>query len=491
MTGDLFFYVNGKPFRVSHGEAFDTLSSFLRSRLGATGTKIVCEEGDCGACSVLVGRPDGDVLTYRPLDSCILFLHQINGAHVITVEGLKIAGLHPVQSAMIRCHGAQCGFCTPGFVVAMSTMYETGTEVTEKTVRDAVTGNLCRCTGYEPIIKAGLSVDPASVKRLNELYPPQPMAGELRDHARTSLLLESGERKFFAPVSIDEAVRFRQENPTTVVVQGGTDLVVQHNKRGLDPAIRMTLANIPSLAEHRLENGLLAVGATVSLTTLEDFFKNRVPQFHHILKLFGAPQIKHAGTLAGNIANASPIADTVPFLYVMDAQLELSGTAGTRLVPLQSFYLAYKVLDLKPGEIITRIFIPLPEPASSESIDGRDGEVLRLYKVSRRRNLDISTVTAAIRMNVHGGRMSDVRIVFGGVGPMVIRVPRTEASLTGRDFSLEALRDAGEVAREEIRPIDDVRGSAEFRRTLAANLLLKFYYESSGSRTTEGLQAFA
>lgn len=471
MDGSVFFFVNGKPYRISGPAVFETVANFLRYRLCATGTKIVCEEGDCGACSVMVGRIDGEELVYRPINACIQFLYQINGTHVVTVEGLgSSSSLHPVQEAMVECHGAQCGYCTPGFVVAMCAMYESEVPPTTRSIRDALTGNLCRCTGYDPIIEAGLRVGRSAVRPLRELYPAGPLLPALRSQLARSVLVEHEGRTFFAPSSIEEAVRFKQEHPGTVIVQGGTDIVVQHNKRGFDPPVVMNLSNVPQLAELSLDGGMLSVGATVTLAELDDRIRALVPEFGGILELFGAPQIRYAGTLAGNVANASPIADSLPFLYVMDAKVELAGTEGRRQVPIESFYLGYKVLDIRPDEIITRILIPLPA-------GGQSSEVLKLYKVSKRRNLDISTLTAAIRMTVSGGKVAAPSVAYGGVGPTVLRLSRTESFLDGSAFSLDTFREAGRMAREEISPISDVRGTAAFRGQLAENIMLKFYYE--------------
>jgi xanthine dehydrogenase small subunit len=300
----------------------------------------------------------------------------------------------------------------------------------------------------------------------------------LREQAGNPVRIEASGRTFFAPTTVDEAVRFRTEFPDAVICQGGTDIAVQHNKRGFAPAAVMNLENVAELSELTEEGDTVAVGATVTLTRLEHFFRDRVPEFHRILELFGAPQIKHAATLAGNVANASPIADSLPFLYVMDARVELAGNDGRREVPIDAFYLGYKKLDLRGDELITRILIPMP-----------GDEVLKLYKVSKRRNLDISTFTAAIRMDFSpvGRRLPadppsaatirSVRIAYGGVAPTILRLPRTEKFLTGRPFEPDSFRQAGEIARGEIAPITDVRGSRDFRLQLAENVLMKFYYD--------------
>jgi len=459
--------VNGRRYEVRGRSAFETISRWLRYELGQTGTKIVCEEGDCGACTVLIGRAENGRMSYRPVNSCIQFLFQLDRAHVITVEGLRIDGkLNPVQQSMVQCHGAQCGYCTPGFVVAMTALFDSSLEITERSLRDALTGNLCRCTGYEPILKAGLQTDRAQWRKLDELYLPGPMLDEFARLAAVPVRIEHEDRVFFAPTEVPAAAEFKSRNPKVAIVQGATDVGVTCNKRGYLPAAMMSLGALEGLDELQLDNGDLIVGARVSLSAFEDYIKDLLPELYGIMELFGSPQIKNVGTLAGNIANASPIADTLPFLYVMEAALELTGLAGSRTVPISAFYKGYKRLDLGPDELITRVRIPLR----------RDGEKLRLYKVTKRRHLDISSFTAAIRMQA-GERIDAVKIAYGGVGPVVLRLPRTEQFLIGKRFALESFEAAGAIAREEITPISDVRGSADFRRQLASNILKKFYYE--------------
>lgn len=467
MRDSIVLYVNGRRHEAAGAGAFDTLSRWLRDELRQTGTKIVCEEGDCGACTVLIGRAENDRMVYRPVNSCIQFLFQLDCSHVITVEGLRIGDeLNPVQQSMVQCHGAQCGYCTPGFVVAMTALFDSAEQVTERSLRDALTGNLCRCTGYEPILKAGLEADRSRWRKLDQLYPPRQMLDEFRRLAAVPVTIEHLDRIFFAPTEFRAAVEFKSSHPKVAIVQGATDVGVTCNKRGYLPAAMMSLGAVPGLDELQLDNGDLMVGGRVSLTAFENYIRDLLPELYGIMELFGSPQIKNVGTLAGNIANASPIADTLPFLYVMEASLELTGTAGRRTVPISSFYKGYKTLDLGPDELITRIRIPLR----------RDGETLRLYKVSKRRHLDISSFTAAIRMRL-GERIESARIAYGGVGPVVLRLPRTEQFLTGKRPTLESFEAAGEIARNEIAPISDVRGSADFRRQLASNILKKFYYE--------------
>ncbi|HEX9986440.1 MAG TPA: FAD binding domain-containing protein [Thermoanaerobaculia bacterium] len=467
MRDHILFYINGKPQRVSRrAEAFQTLSRYLRYGQRATGTKIVCEEGDCGACTVLVGRVENGALKYRPVNSCIQFLFQLDLTHVVTVEGLAPRGeLNAVQEAMVRCHGAQCGYCTPGFIVAMTAMYEETSTPDEADIRRAVTGNLCRCTGYEPIVKAGLETDGARMQRIEQLYPGATMLRKFEALAGEAVRIDN----FFKPVDLASAIAFKAENPKCVIVQGATDFGVWCNKRGFVPDAVLSLSGIEGMGDIGLDDGTLVVGGRVSLAQFESFVRELVPQLAPVMDRFGSPQIKNAGTLAGNIANASPIADSLPFLYVTGAKLELTGKDGARVVPIDAFYKGYKTLDLRPDEIITRILVPLPA--------GND--TLRLYKISKRSHLDISSFTAAMLLRRDDSRISAIRIAYGGVGPLVLRLPRTEAFLSGKPFALDVLDEAGEIAREEITPISDVRGSRDFRLQLARNVLKKFYYDVS------------
>jgi xanthine dehydrogenase small subunit len=284
--------------------------------------------------------------------------------------------------------------------------------------------------------------------------------------ASEPLLIEADGRRFFAPVSVEQAVLFRRNQVPVTIVQGGTDIGVQANKRNFAPANVMTLSGIAALDELTVENDEIVAGGRVTLAALEELVREKVPQFGDILHVFGSPQIKYAGTLAGNVANGSPIADTLPFLYISGARIELTGAAGTREVPIAQFYRGYKTFDLEPDELITRVRIPLP-----------GDDVLRLYKVSRRKDLDISAFTAAIRLTMDGDTVRAARIAYGGVGPVIVRLPRTEAFLTGREATLTVFEDAGRIAATEVAPITDVRGSKDYRLQLAENILAKFWHD--------------
>lgn len=478
MRDYLLFYLNGCRQAITGDTAFLPLAEFLRLERRLTGTKIVCAEGDCGACTVLLGRPDGERLRYEVANSCILFLYQLDGLHVVTVEGLQHAGkIHPVQEAMVVCHGSQCGYCTPGFVCSLTGLFEEHARPELDDLRLGLTGNLCRCTGYVQILEAGQAVNAATLPRLNEIYTPRDMLDELRQTVPVSVHLETRNRSFFAPRRLEDALAFRARHADAVIVSGNTELGVLRNKKGYEPDRLLSLKRIPGLAEIAVHAGTATLGANVTWTQLEAFSHKALPEFYRIIIRFGSPQIRNVATLAANVANGSPIADSLPLLFVAEAEVELTSLRGTRRVRLDRFYNGYKLKDLAADEIITRIHLPLP-PAD---------DLLRLYKVSRRNDLDIATFGAAIRIRRDGGRIARAWIAYSGVAATVVRLPRTEEFLSGMPFTEATFAAAGCVAAEEIKPISDVRGSRDYRTQLAENVLVKFWWDCQPGRAEIGL----
>jgi xanthine dehydrogenase small subunit len=477
MRDYVLLYINGRRFQIRGETAFSSLSDFLRHELLLTGTKVVCAEGDCGACTVLVGRLNCTGLDYKTVDSCIQFLYQLDCTHVVTVEGLKADGdLHPIQQAMVEHHGSQCGFCTPGFVMALAGTFERHREVGRDDLCLALTGNLCRCTGYLPILEAGLSINCAAMAPLAERYPSGAMVEDLRAHAGVPVKIrcpctrpgrETLQRTFFAPRQLGEAVDFKAANPEAVIVSGATELGVLRNKQGLDPPTLLSLVHVAGLDQITCADHTVAIGANVTWTQVEAFTKAALPEFYKIIVRFGSPQIRNVSTLVANVAHGSPIADSLPFLFVTDAELEVVGRNGSRRLKVNEFYKGYKVKDLAPDEIITQVLIPLPAP----------DELVKLYKVSRRNDLDIATFGAALRLKRAGDVITRAYLAYSGVGPTVVRLPGTEAFLQGKLFLEETFREAGRLARAEIQPISDVRGSQDFRLRLAENILVKFYLD--------------
>jgi xanthine dehydrogenase small subunit len=477
MRDHVLLFVNGRPVRISGDDVFLSLSDFLRRRLGLTGTKVVCAEGDCGSCAALIGRVEDGRIRYTSVTSCIQLVFQLDGTHVVTVEGLRDGkALNPVQQAMVTCQGTQCGFCTPGFVVSLCDIMQNGARLDAENVTRGLVGNLCRCTGYDSITRAALSVNPQHLKSLDVLYPPGPIVQALSAAGADEVRVESGSRKFYKPMAIDRATRFRAENPDCVVVAGATDLGVVYNKRTRALDVVLSTAALAELRGITCDGDAMHVGACASLTALEHAALKHLPELGKFLAWFGSPLIKNAGTLGGNIVTGSPIGDTIPALMALEAEVDIAGALGSRRVPMSQFYTGYRKTVLAPDELVTGVRIPLPKP----------GETFKLYKVSRRKDLDISSFGAAIWMKQSNGTIDDVRIVYGGVGPMVMRMSKAEAALRGNAPTLERFDHAAKLARDEVTPITDVRGSEQYRRTLAHNILLKFWHEEIGQNGDGG-----
>ena len=534
MRDHAVLYLNGRRREVRGADLLLPLSTWLRENQRLTGTKIVCAEGDCGACAVLVGRREDaadDALTYRSIDSCIAFVYQADRAHVVTVEGLKEedGSLSKVQRAMVDCHGSQCGFCTPGFVTTIHAVHEEpkqvghdGRWVASPTKRKSIgrtrlSGNLCRCTGYVQIFDAAKAVDPASLTRLNDRYPAAAMLDDF-DEAADAPLDASFTRdgrpcRVAAPRTLAAAAAFRAEHPACRVASGTTDLGVQHRHGRYEPEVVLGLHAVDGLggidrvtsddAGGGSESEHLLIGAAATWTRIAREIQADLPAYHDILMRFGSPQIRNAGTLAGNLANGSPIADSVPLQLVLEAELELvktgttpvsprnsrpvpgdaSGETGvvpvfTRRVPLTRFYTGYKQLDLRDDELIAAVRLPLPTPSQR----------LSLHKISRRRDMDISTLTAAVLLDFadrdaagdEGATIRGARIAFGGVAATVLRMGSVEAFLEDAPFTESTMREAGRIARAELKPLTDVRGSADYRLALCENVMVKAFHEIAG-----------
>lgn len=464
MRDHVRFFLNGQVQTVRDALAFGTLTEYLREHRGLTGTKVVCAEGDCGACTVLVGRASGGSVRYVTVDSCIQFLCQLDGAHILTVEGLEINGEpHPAQTVMVNCHGSQCGYCTPGFVMALAGWAE---DDAKTDMRLALTGNLCRCTGYLPILDAAKELSQKPIEKFRQHTSPA-IQSELATMSRDSVKFEHGGRVFFAPTKLAEAIAFKTSRPEAVVVSGATELGVLRNKRGIEPPAMLSLTRIAELDAFDTNATHASIGANVTWSRLERELLPRLPAFAPIVKRFGSPQIRNVATLAGNIVNGSPIADSLPLLLVLESELEIAGPKGVRRRPLNGFYRGYKQKDLAGDELLTRVIVPFPHA----------DEKLRLYKVSRRTDLDIATVGAAILVREEGGIIHSARVAFSGVGPVVLRMPKAEMALVGQPFSEATFRKAGRIARGEVSPLTDVRGSKDYRGQLVENLLAKFYFE--------------
>lgn len=468
----IIFYLNGERQVIDAGSAElagETLAEFLRKKRALPGTKIVCAEGDCGACTVLRWYPyAAQKSEFVAINSCIALVAQMDGSALITVDALAEGEkLTPVQDQMVQCHASQCGFCTPGFVMALTGLVEKklstkSPSISIKDAQNATTGNLCRCTGYQSILDAACAIDLKKCQPVTPRFLTPAQIKDLKAVIKTPIAARGSDFTFHAPTTLTRARQLMKNGAR--LVAAGTDLGVVHNKRKIRLNQILSLHLIPELYTLRQKGGRVHVGARATLSELRSFTRNSVPEFSRFLDLFASPQIKNVATLVGNVANGSPIADTPPFLLVSGALVHLQGARGARKVPIERFYLAYRRTALRKGEFITGIEFDVPR------------DVLALYKVSQRKDLDISTVNAAFRIESKNGRIVRARFALGGVAAVPLRLLQTEKRLQGKTIE-EAQATAEGLLQKEITPISDLRGSAALRRVLAGNLLAKFFRE--------------
>lgn len=475
MRNKIVFYLNGVRKEVGAREASMMLAEYLRYDQNLTGTKIVCAEGDCGACSVLRLFPhvEGtDTRNYLPVNSCITLVAQLDGSSIVTVDALKNKDeLHETQKAMVACHGSQCGFCTPGFVMALTGMVEEKLSKKENTIdvqeaKNCMTGNLCRCTGYRPIIEAALTIDLNKCESIKKRFYSEKQEVDLTKVYAESVLIEDDHFSFFAPKTLDEAIDYLKLYPDARIVGSGTDLGVVHNKRKIELTRLLNLHLISKLYSIEQNGQEITIGARVTHTEFRHFMKDKLPEFSSYLDIFASPQIKNVGTIVGNIANASPIGDTPPVFLALNATVVVLGPQGERDIPIDKFFLAYRKTAVRPGEIITHIRFQLPEKNTS----------LRFYKYSNRKDLDISAVNMAIRIDwkdQNKKEIKDIILAAGGVAATPFRFLKTE-NLLKKNMDIEA---AVKELHAEMTPISDLRASSAYRHVLVENYFRKFFSE--------------
>lgn len=472
------FYLNGQKKVVEGPSVFSMLGDYLRKELELTGTKIVCAEGDCGACTVLraFSVDSSASPSFEIMNSCIAMVGQMDGSHLVTVEGVQEGEeLSPVQSAMQQCHGSQCGYCTPGFVMALTGALEKNPQLTPQKASRYLTGNLCRCTGYQPILEAAISAKKDMRFSIAHRYLSNEKKQTLFDQITKSVWVESSGYEFFAPITLSEALRYKWENPRCRIIGAGTDWGVQTNKGSPLSQKLLSLHLISDLYRSEISNGEVNLGARVTLSQTRKLLKTVHSEFSRFLDLFASPQIKNVATLVGNIANASPIGDTLPFLLVAQATVQVSRwnpqteKVDTRKIPFTQLYEGYKKLAIEPFEIITQVSFKVPDPHQD----------FKIYKVSQRKDLDISTVSAAfaITHKKDTQKIEDFKIALGGVAATPVRLYQTEKHFQGKKFE-KSLLEAGLVTlQKEIEPLSDLRASSQYRRVLASNLFKKFAEE--------------
>jgi len=479
------FVLDGEIIELHDVDPTRTVLQFLREDLLRTGTKEGCAEGDCGACTVVVAEINrsGDDLSVRAINSCIQFLPTLDGKELITVESLGNSGnLHPVQKAMVDHHGSQCGFCTPGFVMSLFTLYKSNAKPSRREIDDALAGNLCRCTGYRPIIAAAEAMyeaqtevdwlrQPGLKAKAQKYQPPSDRIAALQNLQRIGgMQLQGNGRSFFAPTTADDLAGLLAAHPDATILAGGTDVGLWVTKQHRELKTVIYTGKVAELNQLSVTATHIEIGAAVSLSDAMTVITEHYPGLHELFTRFASPPIRNAGTLGGNIANGSPIGDSMPALMVAGATLLLRRGRSSRESSLEDFYIDYQVKDLRPSEFIESIRIPLPG----------DGVLLHSHKLSKRFDQDISAVCTAYRLQLDGDKVVSFRMACGGLAAIIKRAAQVEAVVVGATWNEETIEKAAQALAQDFAPISDMRASAEYRLRASQNLLYRFFLETRG-----------
>ncbi|MDQ6437324.1 xanthine dehydrogenase small subunit [Mesorhizobium sp. LHD-90] len=474
---EIRFILNGEDVALSDVAPDETLLDWLRLEQRLRGSKEGCAEGDCGACTVLVGRLSGGKLVYESVNACIRFVGSLDATHIVTVEHLKgrDGELHPVQQAMVDFHGSQCGFCTPGFVMSLYGLWMRSPQPSDAEIEKALQGNLCRCTGYEAIMRAARAISgygkAAKDPLLAERKAIAARLAALRDGRRVEI--GEGKARLVVPASLDDFAAVYEAEPKATVVAGSTDvgLWVTKHMREISPVV--FIGGIDELKGISETGGAIAIGAGVTYTEAFSRLADRIPTMGTLLNRLGGEQVRNMGTIGGNIANGSPIGDTPPPLIALGSRLTLRKGAERRTILLEDFYIAYGRQDRRPGEFVESVIVPLP---------AKD-EKFAVYKISKRRDEDITSTLGAFRLALaEDGTVASIRIAFGGMAATPKRASAVEAALVGKPWTEATVETALISFETDFTPLTDMRASAEYRMLAAKNLLRRFFVETTGTK---------
>jgi xanthine dehydrogenase small subunit len=462
-SSNIEFVYQDRIFEVKDPDSNETLLNYIRTKLKKTGTKEGCAEGGCGACTVVFGELQNNEISYRAINSCITFLPTLQGKQLILVEDLisKEGSLHPVQQAMVSYHGSQCGFCTPGFVMSLFSMFKKHSKFKDDEIKDSIAGNLCRCTGYQPIIKAAKSlknknkIDHFTKNKKNTI-------NLLKKINNRSIVIYNKGKKYFAPRYVQELKKILKKNIDANFLSGGTDLSLSVTKERKDISTIIYMNSIRELNYIKNNNKYIEVGASTPLIELESYIEKYYPDFTKILKRYGSPQIRNVATVAGNIATASPIGDCLPLLLSLNAQVVLQDLKKTKILFIDNFFISYRKTKLKKGQFIRSIRIPLFE-----------NNIFKAYKVSKRFDDDISSVCAAFNLEIVKNKVQSAKIAYGGMAAIPKRAICCEKTLSNSLVTEEIIHKAKKALEKDFTPISDMRASGLYRMEVAKNLLEK------------------
>jgi len=468
------FLLNDKILEINSPDPNQTILNYVRTELKKTGTKEGCAEGGCGACTVVVGELVNGQLEYSAINSCIAFIPSLNGKQLLIVEDLlsKNGNLHPVQNAMVKFHGSQCGFCTPGFIMSLFSMFKNNKNYNSELIKDSISGNLCRCTGYRPIIDAAKSLNKVS-KNDQFSKNKRKIIKLLKKINSKNIFIKNEDKTFFSPKTIQDLKNIIQKNSNFNLLAGGTDLSLKVTKERKEISCIINLKEIKELDFIKINKKYIEVGAATSLTKFENQIKKYYPDFYGVLKRYGSVQIRNVGTIGGNIATASPIGDTLPILLSLNAEILIEGLNKKKVLPINNFFLGYRKTKLKKNEFIRSIKIPLFKK-----------NIFKAFKISKRFDDDISSICGSFNFEIKNSKINQAYIAFGGMAAVPKRAKACEAILRNKPLTINTFIEAKDYLEKDLNPIGDMRASKEYRLEVAKNLLIKCFLEISTKKLT-------
>ena len=474
ISSSVKFLLNDKLISINNPDPNQTLLSYIRTELKKTGTKEGCSEGGCGACTVVLGELVENKIVYKAINSCISFVQSLNGKQLLIVEDLvsKDGKLHPVQDAMVKFHGSQCGFCTPGFVMSLFSMFKNNKNFNNELITDSISGNLCRCTGYRPIIDAAKSLNK---KDRNDQFSKNnnKVIQLLKKIKPKNIYIKKDNKIYYSPKNVKDLKNIIKKYSNFSFLAGGTDLSLKVTKERKEIPFIIDLKEIKELDFIKVNKNYLEVGASTPLIKFEKEIKKYYPDFYSVLKRYGSVQIRNVGTIGGNIATASPIGDTLPILLSLNAEILIEGFDKRKVIPINNFFIDYRKTKLKKNEFIHSIKIPLFKK-----------NIFKAFKISKRFDDDISSVCGSFNFEINKNKIKEVFIAFGGMAAVPKRAKACEKILKNKPLNLSTFNQARNSLDKDLSPIGDMRASKEYRLEIAKNLLMKCFVEIDTNKLT-------